>query len=206
MKGKFFRRKLLVVSSVIVGAIVVICHLIIFVNSKEANKSSVAKSKITAPVTSVDTRSCLEITGFKETTGHPEANTVTETADSKTRGSETIHDSIVTEKNSDVTTRREETAALPVSETTAVTPDITDVPLDTNAEQPYETIVLSETDNENTPIIPLPVERPTGTNYPVVSSARVDNSFFADAVFVGDSRTQGLQLYGDIKNATYYAY
>ncbi len=42
--------------------------------------------------------------------------------------------------------------------------------------------------------------------YALGESARVDDSFFDDAVFIGDSRTQGIQHYGNIKNATYYAH
>ncbi len=42
--------------------------------------------------------------------------------------------------------------------------------------------------------------------YALGESARVDDSFFDDAVFIGDSRTQGIQYYGNIKNATYYAH
>ena len=39
------------------------------------------------------------------------------------------------------------------------------------------------------------------TDYPYVT---VDDSYFEDAVFIGDSRTQGLMLYGDMKTATFY--
>ena len=66
-----------------------------------------------------------------------------------------------------------------------------------------------QTTPKPTPTPTPPVEntgRPIVSEYPVSESARVDNDFFADAVFVGDSRTQGIQLYGDIKNTTFYAY
>ena len=39
------------------------------------------------------------------------------------------------------------------------------------------------------------------TDYPYVT---VDDSYFEDAVFIGDSRTQGLMLYGNMKTATFY--
>ena len=42
--------------------------------------------------------------------------------------------------------------------------------------------------------------------YAVGESARVDDSFFSDALFIGDSRTQGIQYDGNIQNATFYAY
>ena len=42
--------------------------------------------------------------------------------------------------------------------------------------------------------------------YAVPLSDRKDDEFFVDAVFVGDSRTQGIQYFGNIDSATYYAY
>lgn len=48
---------------------------------------------------------------------------------------------------------------------------------------------------------------PAGYNYakPVPQSQGVDNSYFDDAVFIGDSRTEGLILYTGLSNATVYA-
>ena len=40
------------------------------------------------------------------------------------------------------------------------------------------------------------------TNVP--ASAAADNSYFDDAAFIGDSRTEGFMLYTDIKNASFY--
>lgn len=37
-------------------------------------------------------------------------------------------------------------------------------------------------------------------------SSDVDNSYFDDAVFIGDSLTEGFQLHGGITNATYYGF
>lgn len=37
-------------------------------------------------------------------------------------------------------------------------------------------------------------------------SSDVDNSYFEDAVFIGDSLTEGFQLHGGITNATYYGF
>lgn len=41
---------------------------------------------------------------------------------------------------------------------------------------------------------------------PVPASDPVENSYFDDAVFIGDSRTEGLILYTGLSNATSYAY
>ncbi len=41
---------------------------------------------------------------------------------------------------------------------------------------------------------------------PVPVSAAVDESYFDDAVFIGDSRTEGLMLNTGLSNATFYAY
>jgi len=41
---------------------------------------------------------------------------------------------------------------------------------------------------------------------PVQVSEAVDNSYFDDAVFIGDSRTEGFMLYTGLSNATYYTH
>lgn len=43
------------------------------------------------------------------------------------------------------------------------------------------------------------------TEYIVKENDKVENSYFDDAVFIGNSRTQGLMLYGGITNAKFYA-
>lgn len=52
-------------------------------------------------------------------------------------------------------------------------------------------------------------QAPTGGGYdygePVPQSEGVDNTYFDDAVFIGDSRTEGLILYTGLSNATVYA-
>ena len=42
--------------------------------------------------------------------------------------------------------------------------------------------------------------------YAKQESARANDDFFADTLFVGDSRTRAIELYGDIKNAKFYCY
>ena len=42
--------------------------------------------------------------------------------------------------------------------------------------------------------------------YAIGAGERVDDSFFSDALFIGDSRTEGISQYGNIKNATFYAH
>ena len=41
---------------------------------------------------------------------------------------------------------------------------------------------------------------------PVPQSDPVDMDYFSDALFIGDSRTDGLQIYSGIKGATFYCY
>lgn len=41
---------------------------------------------------------------------------------------------------------------------------------------------------------------------PVPESAAVDRSYFDDALFIGDSRSEGFKLYSELDNATYYVY
>lgn len=56
-------------------------------------------------------------------------------------------------------------------------------------------------------LTPPPPPTPTPTPYdyaaPVPASEAVDPEWFADAVFIGDSRTDGLQLYSGIENAAF---
>ena len=41
---------------------------------------------------------------------------------------------------------------------------------------------------------------------PVPESGAVDRSYFSDALFIGDSRSEGFKLYSEIDNATYFVY
>lgn len=41
--------------------------------------------------------------------------------------------------------------------------------------------------------------------YPVPASPKADDSYFSDAVFIGDSRVQGLMIYSGLKEGTFYA-
>lgn len=64
-------------------------------------------------------------------------------------------------------------------------------------------------------LIPAPTATPTPTptpdpaldfSQPVPESAPVGMDYFSDALFIGDSRTQGLRLYSGVKGATFYDY
>ena len=60
-------------------------------------------------------------------------------------------------------------------------------------------------------ITPTPTPEPTPTpvfdfSQPVPHGVSVDMDYFSDALFIGDSRTQGLRLYSGIKGATFYDY
>ena len=62
-------------------------------------------------------------------------------------------------------------------------------------------------------ITPTPTPEPTPTptpvfdfSQPVPHGVSVDMDYFSDALFIGDSRTQGLRLYSGVKGATFYDY
>lgn len=48
-------------------------------------------------------------------------------------------------------------------------------------------------------------QQPTG-GAPVPESAAVEDSYFDDALFIGDSRTEGLMLYSGLQTATFYTH
>ncbi|MCI8478695.1 MAG: hypothetical protein HFE97_10210 [Oscillospiraceae bacterium] len=56
--------------------------------------------------------------------------------------------------------------------------------------------------------LPTPVPTPPPYDYaaPAPEAPAVEMSYFADAVFIGDSRTDGLQLYSGIKGTTFLSY
>lgn len=58
-----------------------------------------------------------------------------------------------------------------------------------------------------TPVL-TPTPAPTPSVSPTASEANreVDMSYFSDALFIGDSRTEGLQLYSGIEGATFFCY
>lgn len=60
-------------------------------------------------------------------------------------------------------------------------------------------------------VTPTPIPTPTPTlaldfSQPVPERTPVEMDYFSDALFIGDSRTQGLRLYSGIKGATFYDY
>ncbi len=71
-----------------------------------------------------------------------------------------------------------------------------DVPDDTSAVQPTP---------DGTPIDPsLAPPTPTAAPEPVYTFVTGDASYFDDALFIGDSRTVGIQEYGTLTNADYF--
>lgn len=59
---------------------------------------------------------------------------------------------------------------------------------------------------EQTPATaPTPSLTPTPEAHPVKAFTEVDTSYFDDALFIGDSRTVGLQEYGTLSNACWFA-
>ena len=51
-----------------------------------------------------------------------------------------------------------------------------------------------------------PVQTAFDFSQPVPQSEPVEMDYFSDALFIGDSRTDGLQIYSGIKGATFYCY
>lgn len=112
-----------------------------------------------------------------------------------------------------------ETTATPETKgpvtTETMSPETTNIPA--NTDPPVNTDIPGTTDTPETidpAVTTEPVEttgpstqpagRPVVYQYPVAYSDRVGDEWFSDAVFVGDSRTQGLQYWSDIQTATYY--
>ncbi len=98
------------------------------------------------------------------------------------------------------TTGSEET---PAPETTTAPTETTTAPPETTP-APETTTTPPETLPPVQVTPPTPIDRPDNITYPLPASDKVADSYFNDVVFVGDSRTQGMQLYSGVKNATYY--
>lgn len=93
------------------------------------------------------------------------------------------------------------------------TPGITDTPEPT--EEPEVTPEETPNEEEPTPVTETPLPAPTiprthkptaNTNLPEINVDGKSYSYFDDALFIGDSRTEALKSYGTIKNADYYCY
>lgn len=91
----------------------------------------------------------------------------------------------VTEKLPPDTTSQAETTDEPASSTDAET------------SEPETT----ESSSTATPAIPVDYDY----TRPVPEAPPVDKSFYDDALFIGDSRTEGFRMYAGLNNATYYS-
>lgn len=65
------------------------------------------------------------------------------------------------------------------------------------------TEVIPVVENEPVPEPEPPVEEKKPWGGPVAESAPVEDTYFTDAVFLGDSRTDGLRLYGGLKEGEF---
>jgi len=86
--------------------------------------------------------------------------------------------------------------------------DVAVVPSPTPTEVPTPTAIPPESAPEITtpPASPTPTPIPLGPDgLPLVDYICVDDSYFDDAVFIGDSRTRSLQLYSGLTNTTFLA-
>ncbi len=69
-------------------------------------------------------------------------------------------------------------------------------------EEPSVTVIPAEPELPEEPVEEEPVpEKPWG---PMAESAPVDDSYFDDVAFVGDSRTDGFRLYSGLNRGTYF--
>ena len=67
-----------------------------------------------------------------------------------------------------------------------------------------DTEVITETET-TVPVSTEPLVEPYDYSLPVPTGDPVDDTYFDDAVFIGNSRTQGFMMYSGLSNATYYA-
>ena len=90
--------------------------------------------------------------------------------------------------------KENDTPTVPVIETQDGTHEV--LPTDGTASAPTtETAVATEAPTETTTV---------ATEPPTLGFEAVDESYFDDALFIGDSRTDGLRLYSPFDGATYY--
>lgn len=75
------------------------------------------------------------------------------------------------------------------------------LPLVQETPVPVEDFLVIETDP-----IPTPTPEPVKITGRMVEGLPVEETWFADAVFLGDSRTDGLRLYSGIKSASFISY
>jgi hypothetical protein len=101
----------------------------------------------------------------------------------------------------------------PDGETTSIVtdaPETTDT-AQTTAESETDTITIPETgaETDTTPETTGESTQDEPVEYdftkPVPESAPVDKSYYDDALFIGDSRTEGFRMFAGLNNATYYS-
>lgn len=99
------------------------------------------------------------------------------------------------------------TRALRSSEGSAASP----APDSTSTVTPTIPIQSTNTPAASASPTPAPTPSPTPAAHfdytqPAPQSAEVEMNYFSDALFIGDSRTEGLQLYSGIQGATFFCY
>lgn len=83
---------------------------------------------------------------------------------------------------------------------------VTPVPSPILEVSPTPTQEPSPSQEPTTSISSEPLVEPYDYSHPAPESEKVDDNWFADAAFVGDSRTDGLRIYGGIKQGDFLAY
>ena len=104
-------------------------------------------------------------------------------------------------------TQADHTPSPSPTETVTQTPEPTDTdsPEPTDTPEPTDSVPVDTGEPEDTP---APEPTPSYPIYyfgtPLAETEPVENDHFENAVFLGDSRTEGLQLFGGLKKGDYY--
>ena len=81
-----------------------------------------------------------------------------------------------------------------------------DTPAPPASTAPVEEVVPTPPPPPGPPPPPAPPPGGGGLSQPLPASEPVGMEYFADALFIGDSRTDGLQLYSGVEGADFYSY
>ena len=98
----------------------------------------------------------------------------------------------------------QEDSVPPPSESPTV--DVSPSPETGQKETPAVTVTPEPTPDATPEPTPEPTPDPYDYTQPVVESETVDDAWFADAVLIGDSRTDGLRLYSGIRGVDFLCY
>lgn len=95
--------------------------------------------------------------------------------------------------------------------TPTATPIVTVTADNTIAVTPSEDVINTPSVPEQTSVVTAtqtvtPTPKPSAGNLATIDTKNNTSEYFSDALFIGDSRTEGIKSYGTAKNADYYSY